>query len=781
MDSERVVSGQTTTVRTTTTTAAAAAAAAAAAGELRQLRRRRRRRRPLPKDNVRERRLRATDDEGDDHDSKGDLARCRHALLAAGMAAFVRTSLAPAALAEIRDLPVGFVGFGREGERVSFDASVEAAIAGTMVDTVAKVYRDGFNYKVPGYSRFAKRISRGDLCDEHILAKRFPFSSVCKSSAAESLAMFLASPVLTKWACLFPIDVDVSLHFKGRDDGNVIVFKAGEAVLFDPCKLRAPFVTFPGEGTCICLTCVDLQDSTLPRKAQQQHKRLRDSLVGEARKRRVAQDGQIAAGPLVSDAPAQPSSPPAASGPLRSDAPAQPSSPPAASGPLGSDAPAQPSVTSEGAGPLGPDAVVEPSVTSAASGPLVSRTDLAHKRDDAPLLSPGAANSDLACDDSIVHRFWVCCEDPEVRVATLPARAVQGLRRMSVGYRQCLWSTHTEFPGLGVPGLSIRALPRPLDTHLVTRFLKHNVPVQKIKDLVAFWILYLHGGWFFDMDVFVFRPLPHCGHQPDKIILVSEAVRRAQVAPQYSFDTAAGGRASLSLVAMKGAVGCELLSHTFDRCLQYWDEYALSQRWADVDWDNIQCRQDWDRWFFNARTLWDAVKDCLAPRGGGRTAYLIDVKDPEFVNPLPIWMQGWHQQGHLVYGYHVPTWSEIAASECVAVNTHSRQWSQPWHSIVIAEVDKLSEPVATTASTHVMQGHFRGLLDARYGLLLAEVSRAPSTVFVALRPLLPDDSASSARPAVQRCPHPGPPSARPPPREPRTHPTPHPPAQHHPP
>jgi hypothetical protein len=216
---------------------------------------------------------------------------------------------------------------------------------------------------------------------------------------------------------------------------------------------------------------------------------------------------------------------------------------------------------------------------------------------------------------------------------------------------------------------------------------EHNTPVQHVKDMISFFIVFVFGGAFGDLKLFwkSDRRISLGGHE---VLFGSEPARKNAMTPlcrTFTFDhfpsaedpTAHKALGMIWLGYFMGVSGSQPLYEAFDRCHRFWlnrsRSVQLGQETA-VEWKNDFARP----WMQNVRIVTDIATSMeFAPSVG--------ILSPKTVCPLPAWLHGPETIGSSArnYGYHVPTSAQVEAdTTCVALNLWRKrdrfhpQWTQ---------------------------------------------------------------------------------------------------------
>ena len=119
---------------------------------------------------------------------------------------------------------------------------------------------------------------------------------------------------------------------------------------------------------------------------------------------------------------------------------------------------------------------------------------------------------DAAAPPGVIHRIWIQTEGSIGGLTRFPALALESLRSFA-GMAQWIWTWGPlSSDALAVEGCTRRDMSVFMHKLAGKWLLDNNVPVQCLKDGLAFLIAYNFGGWFFDLDyLWLGRPLPDSG------------------------------------------------------------------------------------------------------------------------------------------------------------------------------------------------------------------------------------------------------------------------------
>ena len=119
---------------------------------------------------------------------------------------------------------------------------------------------------------------------------------------------------------------------------------------------------------------------------------------------------------------------------------------------------------------------------------------------------------DAAAPRGVIHRIWIQTEGSIEGPTRFPALALESIRSFA-GMAQWIWTWGPlSSDALAVEGCTRRDMSVFMHKLAGKWLLDNNVPVQCLKDGLAFLIAYNYGGWFIDLDyLWLGRTLPDSG------------------------------------------------------------------------------------------------------------------------------------------------------------------------------------------------------------------------------------------------------------------------------
>ncbi len=343
-----------------------------------------------------------------------------------------------------------------------------------------------------------------------------------------------------------------------------------------------------------------------------------------------------------------------------------------------------------------------------------------------------ARGHDASCNADLMHRIWIW---PKLRRDTLPwAHVDRGLVDASgawvasademwdamcykvlpgmaeldsifdlgkAGFRQIVWVWCDEgdmplveqallcaHPDMSKFRIALKNLKGMDMLRNMPYLLEQNTPVQHVKDIISFFIVFLFGGSFGDLKLFwkQQRRISLGGHE--EVMFASEPARKNALTSHgttFTFDhfpsvedpTAHKALGMIWLGYFMGVSGSQALYEAFDRCHRFWLNRSRSVQLGQesvVDWKAQFAKP----WMQNVRILTEiATSTAFAPS--------VRILPPKTVCPLPAWLYASDRIGSSArnYGYYVPTNVEVEAdTTCVALtlwkkrNEFHQQWTQ---------------------------------------------------------------------------------------------------------
>ena len=274
---------------------------------------------------------------------------------------------------------------------------------------------------------------------------------------------------------------------------------------------------------------------------------------------------------------------------------------------------------------------------------------------------------------NIAHRFWIQAPGGPEADISLGVEMASLKSFHAAGYKQCFWLWVDDFEHLTRSNIVLRELAHKFPSILlkdlkeirslreVGFMLAHNVSPQHVKDICAFWILYLFGGVAADFKI-LWRGANRVDLTGAAGAIATEPCKQCPPRTRVVQRKQCGGSVSaiLWLGFIASEMGASFAQKCFEALMQYWLRHAKRVHqgtWAAIDWNLPH-----PKWMVSAHIVHDVLKTQLQ---------CVLLLPPLAVCALPSWgFAGW---GRTTFGYPIPLLDDMSSVHCLGVAIWKRR------------------------------------------------------------------------------------------------------------